>query len=103
MRLTEFEELACPEDRFPDMVVLRKMKDCTIWLAGHDELLLVLVDDANRRTAVFAYDSAEERERDATLVRKLPDDGSFGAGVFAQLPHNPPPRVTGFEEPFPPN
>ena len=97
MRLTEYENLACAEDRFPNMAVLRKLKDCTIWSAGCEEPLLLLVDDVSGRVAVFAYDSQEERERDAKLVRSLPEDGAGGdgAGVPAPLRPVPPTRVRG--------
>ena len=93
MRMIERDYDAFAEDHFPNMVLVRTWADCKIWSAGVEEALLVLVDTASKRVALFEYDTPTEREKDIQLVVHLPDDaGGAGAGVPAFLNPTPPSR-----------
>ena len=93
MRLTEPDYDAFAEAHFPNRKLVRAWANCKIWSAGVEQALLVLVDTASKRVALFEYDTLAEREKDIQLVLHLPDgDGGAGAGVPAFLNPMPPSR-----------
>src|SRR5207248_1041812 len=102
MRLTERDYDAFVEDHFPNMVLVRTWADCKIWSAGVEQLLLVLVDNASKRVALFEYDTPTEREKDIQLVLHLSDgEGGAGVGVPAFLRPKPPNRSAGNAQSLP--
>jgi hypothetical protein len=91
MRLIEPDYDAFAEERFPNMKLVRAWADCKIWSAGVEQALLVLVDTASKRVALFEYDTLARREKEIQLVLHLPDgEGGAGAGVPAFLNPRPP-------------
>jgi hypothetical protein len=67
-----------------------------------EEILLVLVDSARKRVALFEYDTLTEREKDVQMVLNLKDgDGGDEAGLAACIPPFPPVRSGKNAKPIP--
>jgi hypothetical protein len=100
MRIIEREFDTFAEDHYPNMELVRAWADCKIWSAGVEQRLLILMDSASRRLALFEYNSLSEREQDIQLVLNLPDDGATGT-IPAFLGPRPPRRPASAALPLP--
>ena len=97
------------EFSYDDLEIVRPLLQVTLrefisWRAytdDYDACRIIIDDFKNRKAIVFTYEKRADRDADANLILRLPDDGDGPAAVPAWLIPRPPRPVESCEEPIP--